>query len=104
MPTPNANTQDRRKQGAMERHIQSIVQAVIVALLLWVGATLLDVQKATIEATTSLVEVKNQISQINSRFDRYPTRDEVEARFETANNARIDLSHRVDALERKDSR
>jgi hypothetical protein len=35
---------DRRSAGALERHIQTIVQAALLAVLLWIGGTVVDVK------------------------------------------------------------
>jgi uncharacterized protein YukE len=35
---------DRRSAGALERHIQTMVQAALLAVLLWIGGTVVDVK------------------------------------------------------------
>ena len=83
----------------MERHIQSVIQAVIVVLLIWVGSTLLDVQRSTIAATTSLAQMEIQIREMNVRFNDYPTRNEVSARLEATEAGRRALSDRLGTIE-----
>jgi hypothetical protein len=35
---------ERRKTGALERHIQTFVQAALLAVLFWIGNTVVDVR------------------------------------------------------------
>jgi hypothetical protein len=95
MPT----TQDRRNAGRMERHFQSAVQALIVALLIWVGSSLIDLQKASASTQTSLAEVKDQIKAMNGRFEAYMPRSEAEVRWHAQGDTNAEFDRRLNSLE-----
>lgn len=82
----------------MERHIQSVLQALVVVALVWVGGTLQSVLGATIESAAAIKELKEQVTDIKVR---YPTREEVAAKMENASTAHYEIGRRIDILEAK---
>lgn len=99
---------ERRKQGAMERHIQSIILFLILGILGWVGVTLLTLRDSSVELKTQIsgvegkiIELKSQYTALNGRFDSYPTRIEVQSRFDAEASKHEDMGRRIDALERR---
>ena len=92
-------TQDRRKTGEMERHVQTVALALITALLLWGAATLREMydaqiqQREAIEAVRSeMGDLKAEVKDVRQQLAQLPTQREIDARLEAINR-------RLDALE-----
>lgn len=62
-------------KSAIERHAQTIISAVALALLLWFGATLVDVQNRVVRIEAYNVarndnsaEIKSEIAELRKRM------------------------------------
>ncbi len=64
------NPQERRKATVFEQHAQSVVGAVILAVLLWVGNTLTDVKEKQIKMEGVLLGQSALQSSLESRISR----------------------------------
>ena len=85
----------------MERHIQTAIQVILVGLILWVGNTTLETRDSIIELKTQMVEARQQIGEMNQRFDRYMLRSEAEARLNALNGSIGEMSRRVEKIEER---
>jgi hypothetical protein len=95
--------QDRR--SVIERHAQTIIVAILLALLLWAGATLLTIRD---DVTTLKVQVATLEGTVRSagddRFrgsDWRREREIIEQRF---NRIELLLERHIESMERKNSR
>jgi hypothetical protein len=89
----------------MERHAQTIIVAVLLALLLWTGTTLMGVRD---DVTTLKVQVSNMEGQLRSASDdRFRAsdwrreREIIDARF---NRVEAMLEKHVDTMERRNGK
>lgn len=92
---------ERRKQGAMERHLQTGIQFILLGLLAWIGNSVVDLRDGSVEQKTQLVELKGQVTAINSRFADYPTRLEIQSRFDGTASRFQDVDRRLDSIEHR---
>ena len=95
--------QDRRT--VFERHAQTIIVAILLALLLWTGTTMITVRD---DVTTLKVQVANLDGQLRSagddRFrgsDWRREREIIEQRF---NRIEAILEKHIESMERRNSR
>ena len=93
--------EDRRKKGAMERHLQSAVMFVLLGVLSWGGWNLQQLRDSSITQTAQITGLREQVSDLSRRFNDYPTRVEVQARFDAVDSKVQDDANRVDRLERR---
>jgi TolA-binding protein len=94
-----SNDGNRRKEGEMERHAQTVALALITALLIWGGATLREMYDAQIEQRAAIEEVrvqmgdlKAEVKDVRQQLAQLPTQREIDARLESINR-------RIEALE-----
>ena len=83
----------------MERHLQSAVQILLLAVLIWVGTTVVDVRDQSKIVRSEITEIKSQISAMNSRFDQYLPRNEAVAKFEAEMSKHQEIDRRLNSLE-----
>ena len=88
-------------RNTMERHIQTALQVILVALILWIGNTVVALRDASNILTTQITELKSQVSEINSRFSGYMPRAETEAKFELQQSSHAEFNRRLDMIERE---
>lgn len=77
----------------MEKHIQTLLSAIILAAILWVGNSVLALRDSTAELRGQMSAVNQQLDEMNRRFDKYLTRAEAEARFDMAQGRLERLEH-----------
>jgi hypothetical protein len=106
---------DRRSAGALARHIQTMVQAALLAVLLWIGGTVVDVKDRVnrIEeraiALSSLVE-DMRIENKRTTDDRWRGADhreyarQVETKFLAIEKMIEKLEGRLSSMELHNSR
>lgn len=89
----------RRKQGDMERHVQTVGIGLITIALAWVGQTMREMYDAQIEQRAAIEEVrvqmgdlKAEVKDVRAQLAQLPTQREIDARLESINR-------RLDALE-----
>ena len=94
-----SNDGNRRREGEMERHAQTVALALITALLIWGGATLREMYDAQIEQRAAIEEVrvqmgdlKAEVKDVRQQLAQLPTQREIDARLESINR-------RIEALE-----
>lgn len=88
----------RTNGSALERHITAGVAAVMLALLGWVGFSMIDLGKEQVKTTTQLTQVRDDMRNLQDQYirgtaDRY-----------TASEARRDLAIVNAAMQRLDER
>jgi len=89
---------ERRRQGVMERHIQTVLTGIVAALLAWVGVSLLDLRDRTTRLEVQTLNVEALIRE--GAADRFRLSDW--AREKARLDERyLDLARRVDVLERR---
>lgn len=96
----NAIPPERRKVGNLERHIQTAIQIILVALIMWVGNTSLETRDSITELKTQMTEARQQIGEMNQRFDRYLLRTEADARFDSLKAQNTEIAARLDRIDR----
>lgn len=92
---------DLTMRNTVERHVQTFIQFILLAVLAWVGATVVDLRDSSNVLTTQVSELKNQVNAMNGRFDAYMPRNETEAKLELESSRHVEISRRLDALERE---
>ena len=97
------STERGSRPGSLERHVQSIIQALILLTLAWSGKTLIDVRESTAETKTSLIEMKSRIETMNQRFEYYIPRAEADARFGAEDSKHVDIERRLNSIEARGS-
>lgn len=83
----------------MERHLQTAIQVLLVALVLWTAKAVFDTRDGIVELRAQMVEVRQQMAEMNQRFDRYLQRTEADARFDAINGKIGDNARRLEKLE-----
>ena len=88
-------------RNTMERHVQTALQVILVALIVWVGNTVVALRDSSAILTTQVTELKRQVGDINGRFDGYMPRAETEAKLELQESKHTEIDRRLDAVERE---
>jgi hypothetical protein len=83
--------EERRKEGSIiERHIQTIIAAVLLALVLWTGNTLIDIKTDVTTLKVTVSQLKDEIrAGSETRFSVHDWRREreiIEQRFSRIEN------------------
>ncbi len=89
------------KKSALEKHIQTILQGIIAALVLWLGQTVNNAQLEITKLGVQMDQVRGDINRMEPlKEDRYTgsMASADRARWEAAIAS---LDNRLDALERK---
>lgn len=103
---------DRRKVGTMERHIQTMVQAGLLAVLLWIGNTVVDVRDRVNKMEERAVALSAQVEEMKSSTsrtmdDRWRGSDhrtyasQVDSRFSLLDKGLDKMERRVETIERE---
>jgi len=87
----------------MERHFQTAISAVLVGLLMWVGNVVVESRDATTRLSEQVTQMRRDMTEMNSRFDRYLLRTEADARFNAQESKHIEIDRRLDVLENRRS-
>ena len=90
----------------MERHVQTVMLAVITAGIVALGSIGWDMsqtierQKVQLDVVSkTLTDLKEAIDRTDKRFADYMPRTEIDARFETLRNEHVSMNRRLDTLE-----
>jgi hypothetical protein len=89
------------KKSPLEKHIQTILQGIIAALVLWLGQTVNNAQLEITKLGVQMDQVRNEVNGVQNKMeDRYSGAQAAQdrARWEAAIAA---LDSRLDTLERK---
>ena len=86
-------------RNAMERHIQTALQVILMAVVLWIGNTVVELRDSSNILTTQITELKSQVTEINSRFGSYMPRAETEAKFDLQSSSHVEINRRLDSIE-----
>lgn len=102
MTTPEESNDGGSHQGPMERHIQTVAAGVVVAILIWVGATLNTSTQQTARLEERLSSLFREVQMLREQLGNQYTRRDAE-RDLSAIHARLDnQQHRIERLERQD--
>jgi hypothetical protein len=85
----------------MERHIQTAIQLIILAVIMWIGNTVVALRDSSAVLTTQITELKSQVTDINLRFNGYMPRAETEAKFDLESSKHSEINRRLDSVERE---
>lgn len=85
----------------MERHIQTAIQCIIVGLVLWLGNAVIESRDAMTRLTEQVTQVRREMSEMNSRFDKYLLRTEADAKFDAQESKHVEIDRRLDVLENR---
>lgn len=89
------------RKTTLERHIQTGLQALVLAVVIWIGNTVVALRDSSAILTTQITELKQQVNTMNGRFGEYMPRRETESRFEAHDMKHADIDRRLDSLEKK---
>lgn len=89
------------RRTPMERHVQTVIQVVILAVLGWIGTTVVALRDSSNILTTQITELKKQVDAMQGRFGEYMPRSETQSRFEAHDAKHSDIDRRLDSIERK---
>ena len=89
----------KKAAGTMERHIQTAIQVIIIALIIWVGNTTVDTKDSIIELKTQMVATNKRMDEFSALFDRYLLRSEADARFDVLKERTSENSRRLNLYE-----
>lgn len=78
----------------MEKHIQTVLQALAVALLIWQGTQ-------TIEMGKSIAVLTYQVGELSKKSDDFLTRAEADQRAKARDGEISDLKVRMQRIENK---
>lgn len=95
---------DRRAGSVMERHTQTLLTGVALALLLWVGLTLNENSKTIARMDQRLISVEKQLGEVKAASQGNYTRREAEQDRRRMEFSIQKLSERVRALESSELR
>lgn len=85
--------------NAWERHGQTVIAALILAAIIWVGKSVTDLSGTMGVVLNRLGNLEHQINAMDERFDRYQTKTEAFSARE-AQDLRNQIIHsRIDSLE-----
>lgn len=89
------------RRTPMERHVQTVIQVVILGVLGWIGNTVVSLRDSSNVLTTQITELKQQVNAMQGRFGEYMPRSETQSRFEAHDAKHADIDRRLDSIERK---
>lgn len=84
-----------------ERHGQSLIAALILAAIIWVGKGITDLTGTMGVVLNRIQNIETTIAAMDERFDRYQTKREAESAKETQLLRDKMIHARIDALELK---
>ena len=107
----NDEIEERRKVGSVERHIQTVVQAGLLAVLLWIGGTVVDVRDRINRMEEKMVSLGMQVEEQKSTAarnmdDRWRGSDHrayaaaIEKKFADMEREHDKMERRIETLER----
>lgn len=104
MPASRYQGPDRRKSD-VEKHIQTIIAAVLLALVLWAGSTMLDVRDRMTKLEAGGVALQAQVAALQVQLtaasdDRYRASD-ARRDFEARDRRMEKYEERLDRLEKE---
>ncbi len=99
---PRMSSESRKDSfSAWERHGQTVIAALILGAILWVGKSITELSGTMGVVLNRLEVLERQITAMDERFDRYQTKSEARSQVE-AQALRDRLIHsRIDTLEKK---
>jgi len=84
-----------------ERHGQTLIAALILAAIIWVGKSLTDLSGTMGVVLNRLDTLESSIAAMDQRFDRYQTKAEAAAQRENQKLRNQIIESRIDAIEIK---
>ena len=84
-----------------ERHGQTIIAALILAAIIWVGKSVTDMSGTMGVVLNRLANLELQITAMDERFDRYQTKSEAKAQQENQDLRNEIMDSRVRNIEQK---
>lgn len=84
---------------ALERHGQTLIAALILAAIIWVGKSITDLSGTMGVVLSRLDTLENSIASMDQRFDRYQTKAEAKAQFENQKLRNQIIESRLNAIE-----
>ena len=94
--------QEKRKpMNGFERHVQTVIQVLITALLLWVGSSVLSVRDSAIRLEEKYAQTRSDVGDIKTELAALRTQISVAAATSANAQQQIkDLEVRIIRLER----
>lgn len=84
-----------------ERHGQTVIAALILASIIWVGKSVTDMSGTMGVVLNRLANLELQITSMDERFDRYQTKSEAKAQQDNQALRNEMLDARITGLERQ---
>jgi hypothetical protein len=85
----------------MERHLQTAILSILVALLVWVGNAVVQSRDATTRLAEQVTQMRIDMTEMNQRFDKYLLRSEADAKFSSQEIKHAEIDRRLDSIERE---
>lgn len=93
------HTEVRSESGTWERHGQTIIAALILAAIIWVGKSVTDMSGTMGVVLNRLDTLERSIATMDERFDRYQTKAEAAANRENQRLRNQIMDGRLDSVE-----
>jgi len=97
---PNANN-DRNGFRSWERHGQTVIAGLILAAIIWVGASVADLSSTMGVVVNRLSTLEASIASMDERFDRYQTKSEAFAQRENWLLRQQMIESRIKSIEKE---
>jgi hypothetical protein len=94
-----------RERSAFERHAQTVIGGVGLAVVIWVGATLLDLSREQVRTSEQMSQVRQALNIVQDQLgrlhgERYLQSD-ARRDFEVTNNRMRAIEDRLEKVERR---
>lgn len=89
------------ESGTWERHGQTIIAALILAAIIWVGKSVTDMSGTMGVVLNRLDTLERSIATMDERFDRYQTKAEAAANRENQRLRNQIMEGRLDSVEER---
>ncbi len=101
MISPKSDNSRAADRSTWERHGQTIIAALILAAIIWVGKSVTDLSRTMGVVLNRLDTLETSIAAMDQRFDRYQTKAEAASQRENMRLINQILEGRIEGLENK---
>lgn len=98
---PRSDTARVNDSSSWERHGQTIIAALILAAIIWVGKSVTELSGTMGVVLNRISNLESSIASMDERFDRYQTKAEAAAQRENRRLRDQIMESRINGLENK---
>lgn len=98
---PKSDSVRVSEASSWERHGQTIIAALILAAIIWVGKSVTDLSGTMGVVLNRISNLEVSIANMDERFDRYQTKAEAAAQWENRRLRDQIIERRIDGIESK---